>query len=139
MTTDAHAHPVIDADDAARYARFRERVVAGDPVEVTTGPGGISFYVRAGGRRRFAGHFNARPRRGEDGLGFADLKPASTGLDPDAVVAALEARLAGIADMRRGAAWWSAHFAAGEDAVVAGALRAVVVEPILHAHEGSDG
>ena len=137
--TDPVASTSGTGDEDERYERFRARLVGNDPVEVTTGPGGLSFYVTAGGRRRFAGHFNARPRKAEAGRGFADMKPAATGLDPDRVVAELEQRLAGRADMRRGAAWWSAHFAATEDVAVATAFRTVILEPLLHELEDSHG
>ena len=120
-------------DDEARYARFRDRLVADDPVDVKSGPGGLSFDAPVAGRRRFACHFNARPRRAESGRGFADFKPAETGLDADAVVSNLERLLGDRAECRRGAAWWSAHFAASEDDAVAGAFRAAVVGPLLAA------
>jgi hypothetical protein len=124
-----------ETDEAARYARFRDRVVAGDPVDVKAGPGGLSFYVSIDGRRRFACHFNARPRREESNRGFADFKPQDTGLDQVRVTARLEELLQGKAECRRGARWWSAHFAADQDLLVADAFRKVVVEPLLTGRE----
>ena len=126
-------------DDEARYLRFRGRLVADDPVEIKSGPGGLSFYVAVAGRRRFACHFNARPRRAESGRGFADFKPAETGLDADGVVSELERLLADRAECRRGAAWWSAHFVASEDEAVASAFRAAVLGPLLAAGRPSGG
>ena len=131
--------PVDAQDDEARYARFRQRLVADDPVVVKSGPGGLSFYVKVAGRRRFACHFNARPRRAESGRGFADFKPAETGLDAHAVVSDLERFLVGRAECRRGAAWWSAHFASSDDEAVASAFRAAVVVPLLAAGQVPGG
>lgn len=127
------------ASDADRYARFRDGIAAADPVEVTEGPGGLSFYVVRDGRRRFACHFNARPRRSEVERGFADFKPHGTGLDPERTMTTLESLLSGRAACRRTPTWWSAHFAASEDALVAMAFRHAVMIPLLHGQEVSSG
>ena len=121
----------VELADDDRYARFTERVAAGGPVDTKLGPGGVSYYVTRGGRRRFACHFNARPRSAESGRGFADFKPKATGLDPDGVVKHLERLLADRTDCRRGTAWWSVHFAASDDELVATAFREAIVGPML--------
>ncbi len=140
MTTRvAGVDPNAPAGDDARYARFRDGIVHDDPVEVKAGPGGLSFYVTIDGKRRFACHFNARPRRAEAGRGFADFKPRETGLDHERVISRLEALLSGRAECRRGPTWWSAHFAASEDDAVAAAFRMAVIEPLLAGWEVPGG
>ena len=130
------SHPIAAMwapDVADRYRAFARVVAGGNELETTIGRGGLSFYAHRSGNRIFVCHFNAAPRSGRDDLGFADFKPAALArrTDPDAVAADLQRRLGPDITLRRGKAWYGAHFARERDADVAAAFRDAVVAAVL--------
>ena len=56
------------------YQAFYRRMTQNAPLAITIGKGGLSFYKEIANKSVFICHFNAKPQRKKDELGFADFR-----------------------------------------------------------------
>jgi len=62
------------AETQAVYMAFSERLMREAPLVITIGKGGLSYYKEMGNESVFVCHFNAKPQRLRNDLGFADFR-----------------------------------------------------------------
>ncbi|HEY1014917.1 MAG TPA: hypothetical protein VGE07_19575 [Herpetosiphonaceae bacterium] len=121
------------SDDVRRsYQAFTDRIARDEPLTVTLGKGGLSYYAAAGpppGATVFVAHFNAAPRAGQTDRGFADFRRDTLAslIDVEALLAELRAALAPETRVTAGKVWCGLHFPIEHAPRVADALRDLLV------------
>jgi hypothetical protein len=129
------------ADTRRRYLDFCRHLMRADPLAVKTGAGGLSFYKALDGRKIFVCHFNASPRRGQAGLGFADFRRDALQdcLDVDRALRALRRALGEEIEVKAGKTWCGLHFPLRQSTRVADAFREHIVSPAGKTRPASHG
>ncbi|HSL29553.1 MAG TPA: hypothetical protein VK900_10170 [Anaerolineales bacterium] len=94
------------------YELFSAYVMQTEQLEVKSGKGGRSYYKQG----VFVCHFNARPQKGRDDLGFADfryngLRPF---LDVEQTIAAIQKEARPEVQIKSHKLWCSLHFPLSE-------------------------
>src|ERR1700752_436513 len=92
----------------AAYQFFSGQVMRHDTLTIKTGTGGLSYYKNG----IFVCHFNAKPRKDRDDLGFADfrydsLKPY---IDIDGTISAIRNEALPEVEIKSHKLWYSLHF-----------------------------
>jgi hypothetical protein len=90
------------------YKFFSDQLTRQEALTIKTGTGGLSFYKNG----VFVCHFNARPQKSRDDLGFADfrydaLRPY---LDIDRTISALQKEALPEVQIKSHKLWCSLHF-----------------------------
>ena len=90
------------------YKLFSERLMCHETLTIKAGKGGLSYYKN----KIFVCHFNAKPRKDRDDLGFADfrydaLRPY---LDVDNTIFAIQKEVLSDVEIKSLKLWCSLHF-----------------------------
>jgi hypothetical protein len=100
----------MKADTA--YKLFTDQLMRNETLTVKSGSGGLSYYKDG----VFVCHFNARPRKDRDDLGFADFRydALRAHLDIDATISAIKQEALPEMEIRSHKLWCSLHFPLSE-------------------------
>ena len=103
------------------YTSFSEHLMRDEPLTVKGGKGGLSYYKNG----VFVCHFNARPRSGENGIGFADFRfdGLRAYLDIEATILAMQNNALEEVQIKSHKLWCSLHFPLSLLEHVAGLFR----------------
>ena len=90
------------------YKLFTDQLMRYETLTIKSGSGGLSYYKYG----VFVCHFNARPRKDRDDLGFADFRYNSLRpyLDIDATISALQKEALPEVEIKSHKLWCSLHF-----------------------------
>ena len=90
------------------YQLLSDHLMQHETLTVKSGKGGLSYYKKG----VFVCHFNAKPRKDRDDLGFADLRydALSSYLDVDFTVSAIKNDAAPDVEIKSHKLWCSLHF-----------------------------
>lgn len=101
---------LIQGDDAAdtAYKLFSNRLSRSETLAIKRGKGGLSYYKNG----VFVCHFNARPQKNRDDLGFADFRYESLRpyLDIDITISALQKETLPEVEIKTHKLWCSIYF-----------------------------
>jgi hypothetical protein len=92
----------------AAYRFFSQQLTRSEILTTRMGKGGLSYYKNG----VFVCHFNARPRKGQDDLGFADFRYDSLRpyLDVEDTISAMQRDAHPEVQLKRHKLWCSLHF-----------------------------
>ena len=107
------------------YTAFSEHLMRDEPLTVKSGKGGLSYYKNG----VFICHFNARPRSGQEKLGFADFRFASLRpyLEIEPTIRAMQNDALPEVQIKSHKLWCSLHFPLSLVEHVAGLFRSHIV------------
>jgi hypothetical protein len=92
----------------AAYQLFSDQLMRHETLTIKSGSGGLSYYKNG----VFVCHFNARPQKNRDDLGFADFRYDSLRpyLDIDETISAMQQDAQPDVQMKRHKLWCTLHF-----------------------------
>jgi hypothetical protein len=90
------------------YKFFSDHLTRQEALTIKTGKGGLSYYKNG----IFVCHFNARPQKNREDLGFADFRYGSLRpyLDIDSVISAIRKEALQEVEIKSHKLWCSLHF-----------------------------
>ena len=91
------------------YEFFSNQLMRHEPLTIKSGSGGLSYYKNG----VFVCHFNARPQKNRDDLGFADFRYGSWQpyIDIDGTILAIRNEALPEVEIKSHKLWCSLHFA----------------------------
>ena len=92
----------------AAYQLFSDQLMRHETLTIKSGSGGLSYYKNG----VFVCHFNARPQKNRDDLGFADFRYDSLRpyLDIDATISAMQQDALPEVQIKSHKLWCSLHY-----------------------------
>ena len=92
----------------AAYKFFSDQLMLNENLTIKAGKGGVSYYKNG----VFVCHFNAKPQKNRDDLGFADFRydALSPYLDIDETISAIRTEALPEVEIKRHKLWCSLHF-----------------------------